>query len=42
VGDALRQRRGAEVDGLGTTANYLQSTTSGAAGSGLGATAKYL
>jgi hypothetical protein len=37
----LRERRGTANNGLGTTAKYLQRTTS-AAGNGLGTTAKYL
>jgi hypothetical protein len=34
----LRQRRGAAIRGLGTTNKYLQRTTSGVAGNGLGNT----
>jgi hypothetical protein len=36
----LRQRRVAASNGLGTTNKYLQQTTSGAAGIGLGTTTK--
>jgi hypothetical protein len=38
----LRQRRGAAVDGPGSTIKYLRQTTSAAAGNALGTTAKYL